>query len=54
MFNRILRFQNVFTITVRGKGSSSHEWLQRQFADPYVEKAKIQNYRYLILISTIQ
>lgn len=27
------------------KGSSSTHWLQRQLSDPYVERAKIQNYR---------
>lgn len=45
IFNRILKFKNVFSITIRGKGSSSQDWLQRQFTDPYVEKAKMQNYR---------
>ncbi|XP_046404658.1 rRNA methyltransferase 2, mitochondrial isoform X2 [Ischnura elegans] len=27
------------------KGTSSHEWLTRQMKDPYVEKAKMMNYR---------
>ncbi|RZC34888.1 ribosomal RNA methyltransferase CG11447 [Asbolus verrucosus] len=27
------------------KGSSSHQWLTRQSSDPYVEKAKLMNYR---------
>ncbi|KAM7362978.1 mitochondrial rRNA methyltransferase 2 [Cochliomyia hominivorax] len=30
---------------LKGKGKSSQEWLTRQMADPYVEKAKIMNYR---------
>ncbi|XP_049800850.1 rRNA methyltransferase 2, mitochondrial isoform X1 [Schistocerca nitens] len=29
----------------RKKGKSSHLWLLRQFSDPYVEKAKMSNYR---------
>lgn len=28
------------------KGVSSHNWLSRQLKDPYVEKAKLMNYRY--------
>jgi 23S rRNA (uridine2552-2'-O)-methyltransferase len=27
------------------KGASSHNWLSRQLTDPYVEKAKMMNYR---------
>ncbi|XP_017300853.1 rRNA methyltransferase 2, mitochondrial isoform X2 [Diaphorina citri] len=29
----------------KGKDHSSHLWLKRQFADPYVQKAKKENYR---------
>lgn len=28
------------------KGGSSAKWLQRQLADPFIEMAKKQNYRY--------
>lgn len=27
---------------------SSKEWLSRQNSDPYVEKAKVKNYRYVV------
>lgn len=30
----------------KNKGVSSHNWLLRQLKDPYVEKAKLMNYRY--------
>lgn len=32
-------------IPTGGKGHSSHQWLSRQINDPYVEKAKLENYR---------
>jgi hypothetical protein len=31
---------------LKGRSKSSQEWLTRQLADPYVEKAKMLNYRY--------
>lgn len=31
---------------LKGRSKSSQEWLTRQLADPYVEKAKVLNYRY--------
>lgn len=31
--------------TPKGKSHSSHQWLSRQFSDPYVQKAKMENYR---------
>jgi hypothetical protein len=31
---------------LKGRTKSSQEWLTRQLADPYVEKAKMLNYRY--------
>lgn len=34
---------------LKGKSVSSQQWLTRQLNDPYVEKAKLMNYRYLIL-----
>jgi len=30
---------------IKGKGASSAQWLTRQLSDPYVEKAKMMNYR---------
>lgn len=30
---------------LKGRKTSSQEWLKRQFKDPYVEKSKLQNYR---------
>ncbi|KAJ4443252.1 rRNA methyltransferase 2, mitochondrial [Periplaneta americana] len=30
---------------LKGRSKSSQEWLTRQLADPYVEKAKLSNYR---------
>ncbi|KAH8273134.1 hypothetical protein KR018_006231 [Drosophila ironensis] len=30
---------------LKGRGKSSQEWLTRQLADPYVEKARMMNYR---------
>lgn len=31
--------------TLKGKSSSSQQWLKRQFKDPYVKKARTENYR---------
>lgn len=31
---------------LKGRSKSSQEWLMRQLADPYVEKARMLNYRY--------
>jgi hypothetical protein len=31
---------------LKGRSKSSQEWLIRQLADPYVEKARMLNYRY--------
>lgn len=36
---------------VNKKGTSSNEWLSRQFSDPFVERAKMLNYRYYSNIS---
>nr|CAD7420998.1 unnamed protein product [Timema poppensis] len=30
---------------LKGRSKSSQEWLSRQLADPYVEKARMSNYR---------
>lgn len=38
-------FKKVTPNDLKGKGTSSAHWLTRQLADPYVEKAKIMNYR---------
>lgn len=34
---------------LKGRRKSSQEWLMRQLADPYVEKARRLNYRYYYL-----
>ncbi|PSN49184.1 rRNA methyltransferase 2 [Blattella germanica] len=34
-----------FPTKLKGRSKSSQEWLIRQLADPYVEKAKMMNYR---------
>jgi hypothetical protein len=34
---------------LKGRSKSSQEWLIRQLADPYVEKARRLNYRYYYL-----
>lgn len=34
---------------LKGRSKSSQEWLMRQLADPYVEKARRLNYRYCYL-----
>lgn len=31
----------------KAKSHSSHQWLSRQMADPFVEKAKMKNYRFV-------
>lgn len=31
---------------LKGRSKSSQEWLTRQLSDPYLEKAKMLNYRY--------
>lgn len=33
---------------INKKGTSSNEWLSRQFSDPFVERAKMMNYRYYL------
>ncbi|KAK4874576.1 hypothetical protein RN001_013936 [Aquatica leii] len=38
-------FKHVVPNNIKGKGSSSAKWLTRQLSDPYVEKAKMMNYR---------
>ena len=37
--------------TLKGRSKSSQEWLMRHLADPYVEKARMLNYRYNLFIS---
>lgn len=32
---------------LKGRSSSSQKWLTRQLADPFVEKAKMENYRFV-------
>lgn len=38
-------FKKVVPNNLKGKTISSQQWLIRQLKDPYVEKAKILNYR---------
>lgn len=33
---------------LKGRSKSSQEWLTRQLTDPFVERAKMMNYRYVI------
>lgn len=40
-------FAKVQANNLKGRSKSSQEWLQRQLTDPYIEKAKMMNYRYL-------
>lgn len=42
----ILRLARVVPNNLKGRSKSSQEWLQRQLTDPFVEKAKMQNYRW--------
>lgn len=39
---------------LKGRNKSSQEWLMRQLADPYVEKARRLNYRYYYLFKTLK
>ncbi|CAG9806238.1 unnamed protein product [Chironomus riparius] len=41
----IARFYSKLPLSLKGRKKASQEWLIRQFKDPYVEKAKIENYR---------
>lgn len=34
-------------IPKNAKGASSNKWLSRQLSDPFVEQAKMYNYRYV-------
>lgn len=38
-------YAKIIPKNLRGKSKSSQEWLTRQLSDPYVEKAKIMNFR---------
>lgn len=40
-----IRFYSKVPNNLKGRKKSSQEWLTRQLSDPYVEKAKIMNYR---------
>lgn len=47
---RYISSSNIFNkkvtpTNVKNKGVSSQLWLKRQLSDPYVEKAKLMNYR---------
>jgi hypothetical protein len=43
----ILVCRNWFVFKNFSRKHSSKEWLSRQNSDPYVEKAKVENYRYV-------
>lgn len=46
--NKDLNFASMcFLVNCLKRFKSSQQWLSRQRADPYVEKAKIHNYRYV-------
>lgn len=38
-------FSKTVPKNLKGRSKSSQEWLTRQLADPFVEKAKMMNYR---------
>lgn len=40
-----LQSAKVIPENLKGKNVSSQLWLQRQLSDPYVQKAKMMNYR---------
>jgi 23S rRNA (uridine2552-2'-O)-methyltransferase len=44
-FKTIRNFATKVPTNLKGKKKSSQEWLTRQLNDPYVEKAKMSNYR---------
>ena len=39
------KFTKAQASNLKGRSKSSQEWLQRQLTDPYIEKAKMMNYR---------
>lgn len=45
-FQQIRCYAKEVPRNLKGKSKSSQEWITRQLADPYVERAKMQNYRY--------
>jgi len=40
-----IRFYSKLPLSLKGRKKASQEWLIRQFKDPYVEKARMENYR---------
>ena len=42
---KCIRLYSKRPVKLKAKGHSSQEWLRRQMTDPYVEKAKMLNYR---------
>lgn len=50
-FSRCNIFCRQLPESLKGRSKSSHEWLIRQLKDPYVEKARMENYRF---VSTFQ
>ncbi|XP_014283291.1 rRNA methyltransferase 2, mitochondrial [Halyomorpha halys] len=45
LFYTCLKLDKKIPINLKGKSKSSQDWLIRQLKDPYVENAKIKNYR---------
>lgn len=43
--HQIRQYSKEIAKNLKGKSKSSQEWITRQLADPYVERAKMQNYR---------
>lgn len=50
IMKRIKIYKNSLIFKMFFREHSSKEWLFRQKTDPYVEKAKINSYRYLNII----
>ncbi|XP_062555462.1 rRNA methyltransferase 2, mitochondrial [Armigeres subalbatus] len=45
LHNSSVALEKVIPTNLKGKSKSSQQWLMRQLNDPYVEKAKMLNYR---------
>lgn len=46
-----VEYGKVIPDNLKGKSVSSQMWLQRQLSDPYVQRAKMMNYRYFYIWS---
>lgn len=45
IFTSSIKLKKAVAKNLKNKSVSSQNWLNRQLTDPYVEKAKILNYR---------